>query len=42
MVVLHSRELVNWEIIGHVADDLTCISPGMNWEEGQSIEDAMG
>lgn len=32
MVVLHSKDLVNWEIIGHVADDLTRISPSMNWD----------
>ncbi len=32
MVVLHSEDLVNWEIIGHVADDLTRISPELNWD----------
>ena len=32
MAVLHSRDLVNWEIIGHVATDLTRISPEMNWD----------
>ncbi|MDR6944736.1 glycoside hydrolase family 43 protein [Mucilaginibacter pocheonensis] len=31
MVVLHSRDLVNWEIIGHVVKDLTAISPELNW-----------
>ncbi|WPU90938.1 glycoside hydrolase 43 family protein [Mucilaginibacter sabulilitoris] len=31
MVVLHSRDLVNWEIIGHVVKDLTTISPELNW-----------
>ena len=31
MVVLHSKDLVNWEIIGHVANDLTLISPELNW-----------
>lgn len=31
MVVLHSVDLVNWEIIGHVVDDLTAISPDLNW-----------
>ncbi|MBS1564217.1 MAG: glycoside hydrolase 43 family protein [Bacteroidetes bacterium] len=32
MVVLHSRDLVNWEIVGHVVDDLTRISPLLNWD----------
>jgi beta-xylosidase len=32
MAVLHSVDLVNWEIIGHVADDLTKISPELGWE----------
>jgi beta-xylosidase len=32
MVVLHSLDLVNWEIIGHAVTDLTQISPDMNWD----------
>lgn len=32
MVVLHSKDLVNWEIIGHVANELTRISPELNWD----------
>lgn len=32
MVVLHSKDLVNWEILSHVADDLTRISPQLNWD----------
>jgi beta-xylosidase len=32
MVVLHSEDLVNWKIIGHVVDDLTRISPELNWD----------
>lgn len=32
MVVLHSKDLVNWEIIGHVVDNLTRISPELNWD----------
>ncbi|MGN6339349.1 MAG: glycoside hydrolase family 43 protein [Ginsengibacter sp.] len=32
MVVLHSIDLVNWEIIGHVVDDLCFISPELNWD----------
>jgi beta-xylosidase len=32
VVVLHSLDLVNWQIAGHVVDDLTRISPEMNWD----------
>lgn len=32
MVVIHSKDLVNWKIIGHVVDDLTRISPELNWD----------
>jgi len=32
MVVLHSKDLVNWEIAGHVVEDLTRISPELNWD----------
>lgn len=32
MVVLRSKDLVNWAIIGHVVADLTEIGPGMNWD----------
>ncbi|MCS3795093.1 glycoside hydrolase 43 family protein [Niastella sp. OAS944] len=32
MVVLHSKDLINWEITGHVVDDLTRISPQLNWD----------
>ncbi|MGF7230426.1 glycoside hydrolase family 43 protein [Arachidicoccus sp.] len=32
MVVLHSKDLVNWEIIGHVVDDLSRISSNLNWD----------
>jgi len=32
MVVLHSKDLVNWEIIGHVVNDLTRISSELNWD----------
>jgi hypothetical protein len=31
MVILHSRDLVNWAIAGHAVDDLTQISPELNW-----------
>ncbi len=32
MVVLHSRDLVNWSILGHVVKDLGQISPELNWD----------
>jgi len=33
MVVLHSKDLVNWNIIGHVVNDLTQISSEFNWDK---------
>lgn len=33
MIVLHSRDLVNWTIVGHVTDDLTRIGPELNWDK---------
>lgn len=32
MVILHSKDLVNWKILSHVVDDITTISPEMNWD----------
>ena len=32
MTVMHSRDLVNWEIVGHVVSDLTLIGPELNWD----------
>jgi beta-xylosidase len=32
MVILHSRDLVNWSIVGHAVSDLTQISPELNWD----------
>lgn len=32
MAVIHSKDLVNWQMIGHVVDDVTSISPEMNWD----------
>jgi beta-xylosidase len=32
IAVLHSRDLVNWRIAGHVVSDLTQISPELNWD----------
>lgn len=31
MVIIHSKDLVNWEIIGHVVDDISTLGEGMNW-----------
>ena len=32
VVILHSRDLVNWEIEGHAVADLTQITPELNWD----------
>jgi beta-xylosidase len=32
IVILHSRDLVNWRILGHAVADLTQISPKLNWD----------
>jgi beta-xylosidase len=31
MVILHSKDLVNWKILSHVIDDVTQIGPELNW-----------
>jgi len=31
-VILHSKDLVNWSILGHVVNDISVISPEMNWD----------
>ena len=33
MVILHSRDLVNWSILGHAVSDLTQIGPDLNWDK---------
>ncbi|MCX7010548.1 MAG: family 43 glycosylhydrolase [Kiritimatiellaeota bacterium] len=33
VVVLRSKDLVNWQIVGHVVDDVTQISPEMKWDK---------
>lgn len=33
MTILHSRDLVSWEIAGHAVNDLGQISSAMTWEE---------
>ncbi len=32
MIILHSKDLVNWRICGHAITDLTQISPELNWD----------
>lgn len=32
VAVLHSKDLVNWEILSHVVNDVTTISSEMNWD----------
>jgi beta-xylosidase len=32
VVILHSKDLVTWTILGHAVDDVTSISPEMNWD----------
>ena len=32
VVILHSRDLVNWDIVSHAVSDLTQISPELNWD----------
>ncbi|GGI27575.1 glycoside hydrolase family 43 protein [Pedobacter mendelii] len=31
--ILHSKDMVNWEIISHAVNDITSISPEMNWDK---------
>ena len=31
VVILHSRDLVNWTILGHVVTDLNQIGPDLDW-----------
>lgn len=33
MTILHSRDLVNWEIVGNAVSDLSQISPAMTWQQ---------
>ena len=32
MAVVHSKDLVNWEVIGHAVEDIRQIGPEMNWD----------
>ncbi|MCZ4222181.1 glycoside hydrolase family 43 protein [Pedobacter rhodius] len=32
-VILHSKDMVNWEIISHAVNDITSISAEMNWDK---------
>ena len=33
VVILRSADLVNWKIIGHVTNDITTVSPQLNWDK---------
>jgi beta-xylosidase len=33
VVILHSKDLVSWTILGHAVSDLTQIAPEMNWDK---------
>lgn len=33
MVVIHSKDLVNWEIINHVVDDISFLNPELSWDK---------
>ena len=33
MIILHSKDLVNWKVLSHVVTDLNQISPEMNWNK---------
>jgi beta-xylosidase len=33
VVVLHSKDLVNWRILSHVIDDITVMTPELNWDK---------
>lgn len=33
VVILHSRDLVNWSILSHVVSELTQIGPDLNWDK---------
>jgi beta-xylosidase len=33
MIIIHSRDLVNWEIIGHVVDDISFLQDNLDWSK---------
>ena len=33
VVILHSKDLVNWQIIGHAVNDIAAISAELNWDK---------
>ncbi|MCZ4223464.1 glycoside hydrolase family 43 protein [Pedobacter rhodius] len=35
MVVIHSKDLINWKIIGHVVSDISTLGEEMNWNKMQ-------
>jgi beta-xylosidase len=38
MAVMHSKDLVNWEYLGHCVDDLTQMGPEFNWDRMNRYE----
>jgi len=33
VVIIHSKDLVNWEILSHVVNDVTVMGPDYNWDK---------
>lgn len=33
MIIIHSKDLVNWEIINHVVDDISFLNPELGWKQ---------
>lgn len=31
MIIIHSKDLVHWEIVNHVVDDISFLNPDLNW-----------
>jgi len=42
IVVLHSKDLVSWWILGHVVADLTQIGPSLNWDVMDPADEGSG
>src|SRR3712207_9248033 len=42
MVILRSKDLVNWSIVGHAISDITQIGPDLNWNKMRSEERRVG
>ncbi len=33
MIIIHSKDLVNWQIINHVVDDISFLNPELDWTQ---------